>query len=363
MESLGASVLLVADRLGVYDATVGSGSTEARSRDVVGPAADAVAGASSVLVVAAVLAVWLAFARRRPEPARLAVSFAAGVAAVLAFGKVLRRSTRSGSSSSSRWPPVYRASPRPRSPERRFFWQALVPPLRPALRRRRRRLARAPAQRRAGRLLRRAAVRALAPGYRVEGGSDETVTVPRRYRSPSPSRTMSLVSLEEALAAAPSPRPRQAAGQRTHRGRVRAGPWWPSPPAAVDLPPFAASAMDGYAVRSEDPGEVPGRVPDRCRHARAGPAGARQGMAIATGGAVPEGADAVVPIEHVEERNDALNVPDAVQAGANVRPRGGHRRGKRDRARGHADRPAQIGALAAAGVGACRARAVHGWRS
>ena len=52
-------------------------------------AADAVAGASSVLVVAAVLAVWLAFARHRPEPARLAVSFAAGVAAVLAFGKVL----------------------------------------------------------------------------------------------------------------------------------------------------------------------------------------------------------------------------------------------------------------------------------
>lgn len=89
VESLGASVLLVADRLGVYDATVGSGSTEARSRDVVGPAADAFADASSVLVVAAVLAVWLAFARHRPEPARLAVSFAAGVAAVLAFGKVL----------------------------------------------------------------------------------------------------------------------------------------------------------------------------------------------------------------------------------------------------------------------------------
>ncbi len=35
------------------------------------------------------MAVWLAFARRPADPSRLAVSFAAGVAAVLAFGKVL----------------------------------------------------------------------------------------------------------------------------------------------------------------------------------------------------------------------------------------------------------------------------------
>jgi hypothetical protein len=89
VESLGASVLLVADRLGLYDATVGSGSTEAKSRDVAGPAADAFADASSALAAAAVVAVWLAFARRRSDPTRLAVSFAAGVAAVLAFGKVL----------------------------------------------------------------------------------------------------------------------------------------------------------------------------------------------------------------------------------------------------------------------------------
>jgi hypothetical protein len=89
VESLGASVLLVADRLSLYDATVGSGSTAAKSRDVVGPGADALALASSVIVVIAVLAVWFAFARRPSDPSRLAVSFAAGVAAVLAFGKVL----------------------------------------------------------------------------------------------------------------------------------------------------------------------------------------------------------------------------------------------------------------------------------
>jgi Glycosyltransferase family 87 len=89
VESLGASVLLAADWLGLYDATVTTGSTAAKSRDVAGPAADAVALAGSALVVAAVVAVWLAFGRRRQDPQRLAVAFAAGVAAVLAFGKVL----------------------------------------------------------------------------------------------------------------------------------------------------------------------------------------------------------------------------------------------------------------------------------
>ena len=89
LESLGASLLLVADRLSLYDATVAAGSTAAKSRDVVGSAADVLAAAGSVAVVIAVLAVWFAFARTRSDRERLAVSFAAGVAAVLAFGKVL----------------------------------------------------------------------------------------------------------------------------------------------------------------------------------------------------------------------------------------------------------------------------------
>jgi len=89
VESLGASVLLAADRMGLITATVASGSTAAKSRDVAGPAADVLASISSALVVAAVVAVWLAFARRRRDSQRLAVAFAAGVAAVLAFGKVV----------------------------------------------------------------------------------------------------------------------------------------------------------------------------------------------------------------------------------------------------------------------------------
>ena len=89
VESLGASLLLVADRLSLYDATVAAGSTAAKSRDVAGSAADGLATASSIAAVLAVIAVWLAFARTRSDNQRLAVSFAAAVAAVLAFGKVL----------------------------------------------------------------------------------------------------------------------------------------------------------------------------------------------------------------------------------------------------------------------------------
>ena len=89
VESLGASLLLVADRLSLYDATVAAGSTAAKSRDVAGSTADGLATASSVVTVLAVVAVWLAFARMRSDNQQLAVSFAAAVAAVLAFGKVL----------------------------------------------------------------------------------------------------------------------------------------------------------------------------------------------------------------------------------------------------------------------------------
>src|SRR4029453_6967614 len=60
--------------------------------------------------------------------------------------------------------------------------------------------------------------------------------------------------------------------------------------AAVDLPPFPSSAMDGFAVRADD---TPGRLPVVERIAAGRPAtrplAAGQAMAIATGGVVPEG--------------------------------------------------------------------------
>src|SRR4051812_22651788 len=121
--------------------------------------------------------------------------------------------------------------------------------------------------------------------------------------------------------------------------------------ATVDLPPFPSSAMDGFVLRAAD---APGRLPVVARIAAGHPAprplGPGEAMAIATGGVVPEGADAVVPIEVVKDDGDVVEVP-AVETGAHVRPRGG------DLARGDVVveagvilRPPELAALAAVGI-------------
>jgi molybdopterin molybdotransferase len=132
------------------------------------------------------------------------------------------------------------------------------------------------------------------------------------------------------------------------RGRVLAEP----ARAATDLPPFASSAMDGFAVRSAD---APGTLVVAERIAAGRPASrslaAGEAMGIATGGVVPDGADAVVPMEDVVDHDNTVEIPSDVVKAANVRPRGG------DTAAGDEVVPAgtrlaaaQIGALAAAGV-------------
>ncbi len=122
--------------------------------------------------------------------------------------------------------------------------------------------------------------------------------------------------------------------------------------ARVDLPPFASSAMDGFALRSAD---TPGRLPVVARIAAGSPAPRAllpgEAMGIATGGVVPEGADAVVPIERVVSIDDSVEVPDSVGQSDNVRSRGGDAR-EGDVVLEAATRlgAAQIGALAAAGI-------------
>jgi molybdopterin molybdotransferase len=77
-------------------------------------------------------------------------------------------------------------------------------------------------------------------------------------------------------------------------------------------------------------------------------------MGIATGGVVPDGADAVVPIERVTVDGDTLEV-DAVSRSDNVRPVGGDvRRGDAVVETGARLGPSQVGALAAAGVATVR---------
>jgi molybdopterin molybdotransferase len=122
--------------------------------------------------------------------------------------------------------------------------------------------------------------------------------------------------------------------------------------ATVDLPPFPSSAMDGFAVRAED---VPGTLPVVARVAAGRPASRAlapvEAMAIATGGVVPEGADAVIPVEYVVDHDNEVQIPEAAVVGANIRPRGGDlRAGDEVVPAGTRLGPAQLGALAAAGV-------------
>jgi len=134
-------------------------------------------------------------------------------------------------------------------------------------------------------------------------------------------------------------------------GRVTAEP----ARALVDLPPFASSAMDGYAVRAAD---LPGRLPVVGEIAAGRPAqralAAGEAMAISTGGVVPEGADAVVPIEYgVVHGDNTIELQEGLAVGAHVRPRGGDVRvGDVVVPAGVRIGAAQLGALAAAGLAA-----------
>lgn len=121
--------------------------------------------------------------------------------------------------------------------------------------------------------------------------------------------------------------------------------------AAVSLPPFATSAMDGYAVRAAD--LAAGSVPIAFRLGAGDrpqplPPGAAAG--IATGAPLPEGADAVVPIEDAYEDDGAL-VADPPRAGAHIRGLGGDvRTGELVGRAGSRLNPALLAAISATGV-------------
>ena len=87
IESLGAAILLAAHRLGLYDAEVVRGSTEALSRDLDGALPDALAAATSLIQLAAVALVVVFFVRGRPTPQRLLAAAAATLAGCLVFSR------------------------------------------------------------------------------------------------------------------------------------------------------------------------------------------------------------------------------------------------------------------------------------
>jgi len=91
-------------------------------------------------------------------------------------------------------------------------------------------------------------------------------------------------------------------------------------------PPTAVSAMDGYAVRAADIAAAPvtlrqvGAVPAGASHD--GTLGPRECVRIFTGAPLPQGADAIVIQEDVEEEGDKIRIAEAVTAGTYVRPAG-----------------------------------------
>jgi molybdopterin molybdotransferase len=162
-----------------------------------------------------------------------------------------------------------------------------------------------------------------------------------------------LLTIDEALARVLEhvrPLPSEDVPVAETAGRVLAG----DVRALVDLPPFRSSAMDGYAIRA---GDAPGRLPvvERIPAGRPSlrPLGPGEAMGIATGGTVPEGADAVVPVERVVDHGDEVEIPEVVVESDNVRPVGGDvRAGDLVLAAGTVVGAAQVGALAAVGLAA-----------
>jgi molybdopterin molybdotransferase len=98
-----------------------------------------------------------------------------------------------------------------------------------------------------------------------------------------------------------------------------------------DLPEFASSAMDGFAVRASDvEGAGPSRPIELKVVGRAligqrpeGTVGAGEAIRIATGAPIPAGADCVVPVENaIDDGEEIVRLVQGPSAGTHVRPRG-----------------------------------------
>ena len=132
-------------------------------------------------------------------------------------------------------------------------------------------------------------------------------------------------------------------------GRVLAEP---KVVAAVDVPRFANSAMDGFAVRSADtPGRlrVVGEIAAGAAQLRAVEPGTAVG--IMTGAPLPPGADAVVPIEEAQEADGSVSIPGSVLSAAHVRAAAHDTQAGDEICLPGALSPAKIAVLASLGIG------------
>ena len=119
-----------------------------------------------------------------------------------------------------------------------------------------------------------------------------------------------------------------------------------------DYPNAPRSAMDGFALRAaEMPGSARVLGEIAMGSAWAGTLGPGEALRIPTGGVLPDGADAVVPIEDARLEQGRVHVVEAVAPGANVNPRAGDmRKGEPILHPGTRIGAPQLGVLATLGV-------------
>jgi molybdopterin molybdotransferase len=93
--------------------------------------------------------------------------------------------------------------------------------------------------------------------------------------------------------------------------------------ASRDQPPFAVSAMDGYAVRAADtPGRLALAGESAAGRGFAGTVASGQAVRISTGAPLPDGADTIAIQEDVQRDGDMVSVPLS-QFNRHIRSRGG----------------------------------------
>ncbi len=125
-----------------------------------------------------------------------------------------------------------------------------------------------------------------------------------------------------------------------------------------DIPPLDNSAMDGYAVRSEDIEKASSGSPVRLEVIEDLPAGSvsrrtigkGQAIRIMTGAPVPKGGDVVVPVENTTKEDGAVQILESLPKGENIRRAGEDvKKGERVISKGDLLRPAEVGMLASVG--------------
>ena len=133
--------------------------------------------------------------------------------------------------------------------------------------------------------------------------------------------------------------------------------------AKINIPPFDRSTVDGYAVRAEDTFGAEENNPAgfrMCGTVLIGElpkvrVGKKQAAEIATGAPIPEGADAVVMVEHTEKEAGLVRVFSGVGKNANVLKAGADiREGEKVLKSGKLLGSREIGVLAALGVAEAR---------